>query len=170
MSRSNDRDDTDFSFPIFFNQGSEILDELVYSKLYSKGDNTMELMLASRMSLNEINDRLKMPKVLFAGASSFCLLRSLAKLSRGKPFGIVYAVLSVDLFRMSYNCYIKRYCELVGKSLFGDVKKAGTTLLSWTQSSLGIKDESENPIHRIREGVVWEAVLTDTVMEKVVNE
>eukprot|EP01041_Mallomonas_annulata_P010487 gene10487-21876_t len=172
--RSTGKNDNDVSFLKFVDQGSEMLDELLYSKLYKKGDSTMELMLASRISdygaLSDLNDRLKTPKVLFAAAGSFCLLMSLAKLSRGGASGIVFAVLSADLFRMSYNCYIKRYCVLAGRSLFGNIKRAGSTLLSWAQSSLGIKDESEDPIHKLQEDVVWEAVLTDTVTEKIVNE
>eukprot|EP01041_Mallomonas_annulata_P007963 gene7963-16299_t len=172
--KSNGFNGTYVLLPRFVVEGSEILDVL-YSRLYKQGDCMVELMLASIPhydALSFLNIKLKTPKVIFAAAGSFCLVNSLDKLlsRKGAVLGIVFAVLSADLFRMSYNCYIKKYCELVGRNYFGSMERTGNTFLSWAQSSMGIKDESENPIRRVQVDLIWEAVLADTITEKIINQ
>lgn len=155
---------------------SDILDDVVYSKIYSNETSQLQQMVSDRITddykvMKQVNNKLKLPKVLFAAGGSFFALIALSKLPARRPVsGVLCALLSLDLFRMSYNCYIKTYCPLAGKVLVGDIKRFSNTLLNSVQSAVGLKNGKEDPIRILNEEIVWEAIFENTVTKAVLSQ
>jgi len=61
----------------------------------------------------------------------------------GSSAFIIYGLFSIDLFKMSYNCYIHRYLQLSLAVISSDVDKIGNALIKSTKKLLGIENEVE---------------------------
>ena len=79
---------------------------------------------------------------------------------------LLYFALGFDLFSISYNCYIKRYCALSGRRYF---KLVGDKVTSWIKESLGLKASSgsEDPIAMLNKDIDWEMITENTITKAV---
>jgi len=153
--------------------GSDLLDDVIFSQLYKKKESTVEAMIkkiiADSDSVRMLRDRLKYPKVVFAFSGMFLFLLSLWKLSAGNTIsGVLCLVLSSDLGRMSSNCYLKTYCANAGSLLFGSIKRTGNTILAWMQTTVGLQEKEDDPLHTLQDQIVWEAILEQTLTKHAI--
>lgn len=83
----------------------------------------------------------------------------------------IYGGASVDLLRISYNCYIKQYCTLVARKLAGNASALGNTLFQWISANMhaGSREtNTQDPFAVIKEKIMWDVVFTtDTYWYKI---
>lgn len=144
-------------------EGSEILDTYVFEPYhYSKADpaNLTPSTLKSFQSISKVVHPLKKVKVgCFAGFLC-CAGFSIFALSRGR-MGSTFALTvgSVDLMRISYNCYDKRYEELYLNKLGGSVNRVCDTVFNVTKSLLGL---CPNPLVQLCTQIEGGVLIRDT--------
>ena len=81
---------------------------------------------------------------------------------------VAYGGASIDLLRISYNCYIKQYCTIVAKKLAGNASALGNTLFQWISSNItpninhtnNNKHVPQDPFTVIKERIMWDVVYT----------
>jgi hypothetical protein len=96
-------------------------------------------VLTDMQRFTYLNRQLRIVKVFTAGAGILCLGAFLGSFFSQRLIGMaIYGVFSADLFRISYNCFIKNYICLCMSKLGGNVSKASETVLSWMTSAAGL--------------------------------
>lgn len=111
-----------------------------------------------------LDQSLKKIKVFaFLAAPVLCL----AALSnwRSSPLRcLFFAIIAADSFRISFNCYTKRYVAMAFKRFGGDgdPTKLGKTFLMWAKNTLGFGNGSDS-LSQFSKGILWDLVFDGTV-------
>ena len=141
--------------------------------MWQQAAGPMERKIAESMTdmavFRRIDGMLRTTKVLAFVASPFFLMSCLKNLASARPvLGIIYGLLAVDCFKISFNCYIKTYCALALQNLGadGDPSKIGATIMAWASSTFGV-GRAEDPFKKLQEGVMWEVIFHDCVSMRV---
>jgi hypothetical protein len=150
---------------------SDGLDEIIFEPFYQsqKAVNHMYITeaLTACKSSKYIEYRLKLVKVLSAGGSLICAGLSLSNL--GNIFKLViFGVLSVDLLRISYNCYMKNYVSLALKKIGGDPAKVAKSIFKFAQNVIGINasNSDDDPFFKLKNDVMIDVVFENTLMKQ----
>ena len=122
-------------------------------------------------TFQKIDDKLRPVKVgTFVGGVILLLysLRSIQSGGAGVLRGLIFGAGAVDMFRISFNCYIKAYCSHAARKIGGNTLKLGETILSWVQSAIGLNSSKVNDVFsRIQKEVMWDVVFIDTFASKL---
>lgn len=122
----------------YFEIISQNVDAAVFEPYFNSHAGTFERNLYDNMtdlkSIRKIDDLLRTKKVfafIMCIASAGMCVSSILQSSPART--IAYGVISADLLRVSYNCYIKNYCALALKRLGSDGNpvKIGAAVFQW---------------------------------------
>ena len=127
----------------YFDILSDHLDAEAYGPFYDANSGSFEKSLGEKITdyktFRKINNSLKSLKVAAFLGSIFCALYSISQFMTRRPLkGAIYGLMAYDLVRVSYNCYIKKYCSITANKLGGDFSKLGSTIFQVAQSALGM--------------------------------
>jgi len=160
---------------------SNMLDSFIFDKCYKAEAGTFEASITAALTdygaVSHIEEKLKFPKLL---AAALCIAMStlaISKLKNNPVLFIFYGLIVVDSSRVSYNCYIKKYCSLASKRFLNDSNAMGETLMSWTQKALGIfgvgNPKEKDPLEKLKREVMWDVLLDETfskiAMKKILD-
>jgi hypothetical protein len=127
-----------------------------------------ETLAACRSSIR-IQKKLTNTKVFFAFLSVFFFSFSVFSFMNSRGGAILKSAFlmffSLDFLRVSYNCFIKKYCSNFIKIYFGDVAKTTSSIFKAAKSALGVTDPSEDPLLQIKHDVIWTMLLEDTLSQ-----
>ena len=165
----------DFNLDETIGSASSFLDENIYEPYYQShvSNNYMGVaeVLAKYKSSATIMPYLKKLKVVSAAISLFGVVFAIRNLTQSKlPQALLLGVISIDLFRISYNCYDKRYCSLYVNMIGSDISKVGDTIYKFVKSAIGITDNSQDPLIKLYTEIQWSLVLKDTITEVVLSK
>lgn len=121
---------------------------------------------------SKINKELQRIKLIAAGSSAICFGMALSGLTtRRIGVTVLYGVLSVDLLRVSYNCYLKNYLTLAMNKLGldGNIKNACDTFFQMIQSAVGVTSSQEDPLHILKNEVSYELLSMNTIARFIYN-
>lgn len=162
--------ETDLSNQIeaFVDKTSVLLDESLFEPFYQStvpSDNMgiADVMAAHRSSRSRIGTALKRIKVA-------CALSSLLCFGLGVRYGVsryiihagMFCVASLDLLRISYNAYDKKYCSLYLEMIGGSLSKVTDTIFKFAKTIVGMADPEEDPLIRLRQEIIWRNLFRDT--------
>lgn len=159
----------------YFRLVSDALDEHVFKQLYTDTPSTTtnkyfaEALAATKSPkvLNALNNF----KVCCAAASVLCLGLAAQSLSaRSIPKVAVFAILGFDCAKMSYNCYIKKYCSDALHHLFGDTMTTGQTLFASVKAAVGLADPTSDPLLRLKHGIIYEVIYQHTLTKHIYDK
>ena len=153
------------------NELSQALDERFFEPLYDSEACTSELekSLAARFTdykpFAAIEEKLRTIKVGAAVAGLLCGAMAVSGALQGRPANIlVYAVLAHDLFRVSFNCYIKKYVSNASRRLGDNLfTAAANTLLNVISSAVLGKPDV---VQRLQTEVVYETLADYTLSQR----
>lgn len=141
-----------------------------YASQAGEYEKALASVIVDYKKVQKIESRLKPIKAFSAVAGALSLIMGLKYFSRSSPSCVVYAILGFDLFVLSYNCYIKRYCALAGKQYFDHV---GDKITCWVKGALGLnKDQKKevDPIAVLNGDIEWEMLLEGTITKAAVKQ
>ena len=151
---------------------AEVLDDRLFVPLFDQETATSELekSLASKFAdlrdFAEMNEQLKKYKVYSAAGALLCFSLAVRSVLQGRVTNVVlYAVLGHDLFRVSYNCFIRKYISNAVKRLGDNVfSAAANTFLSMVQSAVFGKPDV---IQRLQQELQFEALADGTISQRL---
>lgn len=119
-------------------------------------------------SFAKIDVQLRSVKVYSVLACIICLGLSLSNFAGGRfAHVLIYAATAHDLLRVSYNCYIKRYCSRAVKRLGGNLlEAAGNVFMNAVSSALFGKPDL---MSRLQEEVIWDVLFDDTFARRALD-
>jgi hypothetical protein len=85
----------------------------------------------------------------------------------GNVKALLYFAIGYDLFTVSYNCFIKRYCSNAGRRFFKEVNE---TVVSAIKETLGLKNTEEDPIAMLNRDLDWDSITKDTLTRPLVKK
>lgn len=149
----------------YFDSVSDALDDNVFEPMYrSQSDSSKDLKLTETFknlkSFRHVNDKLKTVKVITFSLCVIFAINSIGQIRSHPLKAVVFGLVSVDLFRVASNCYIKNYAAIAAKKLGGDLQTLGTTLFQVAASALGLS--GEDPIQQMKKGVMWDCLFQGT--------
>ena len=131
--------------PDYVDSVSKIVDDNLFEPYFAKHSGTFERNLYENMtdlrSIRKIDNNLRFPKVAaIVGCAFSCGLLIKSCASASPAYAIIYGIMSADLLRISYNCYIKNYCAIALKKLGsdGNPAKIGAAVFQWYRTILEI--------------------------------
>jgi hypothetical protein len=133
-------------------------------------ETAVAVAIADYKKVQRVESKLKPVKVFAALAGVLSLSMGLKALSRNSPSAIVYAIAGFDLFVLSYNCYIKKYCAVAGKQYFN---KVGDKVTWWIKDTLGLnsdKKEKADPAVLLNGDIVWDMLLEGTITQAAMTQ
>lgn len=164
-----EEENVSFSIESYVDLASETLDDIFYEPFYHHQlpSNHMGLaeVLSNLRSSSQILIPLKRIKVLCAISALFCFGLSI-RYAIGKyiPHSLVLLLFAGDLFRVSYNCYDKKYCSLYLHMIGGNPIRAADTIFKFVSSMVGISEPSVDPFVGLRKEIVWKNLVQDTML------
>ena len=124
--------------PDYIETVSQIVDDNVFEPYFTSNSGLFERNLYENMtdlrSIRKIDNLLRFTKVASIIGCLFSFGLCLRSCARASPaYAILYGIMSVDLLRISYNCYIKNYCAIALKQLGsdGNPAKIGAAVFQW---------------------------------------
>lgn len=124
--------------PDYVDSISKSVDDNLFEPYFAKHSGAFERNLYENMtdlrSIRKIDNNLRFPKVAAIVGCAFSGGLFLRSCAGGSPaYAILYGVMSADLLRISYNCYIKNYCAIALKKLGsdGNPAKIGAAVFQW---------------------------------------
>mmetsp|Transcript_15362 Transcript_15362/g.14732 ORF Transcript_15362/g.14732 Transcript_15362/m.14732 type:complete len:205 (-) Transcript_15362:92-706(-) len=155
--------------PDFIQIVSTLVDENIYEPHFQSTADTFSRNLSETMTntktFKKIDDNLRFTKVNSLIAAIFLFLQCLRYFALASPiYALLYGFISVDLLRVSHNCYLKNYCCIALKRLGadGDPKKLGAAFFQWAQSAVGVKN-SEDPFAKLSEKIIYEVIFNKCI-------
>jgi hypothetical protein len=148
---------------------SDALDDNIFAPIFKENAaqshvSFAEVLMTTKSS--EVGKTLAHMKVGFALASLFSSGMCARSISQGNlPKVIIFGVFAGDCFRMSYNCYMKKYCAAVIKRFFGDAASIGKTIFASVSSAVGLADPASDPLLQVRTGVIFELIYENTTLQ-----
>lgn len=154
---------------------SGTLDEIFFEPFYQHQLPSNNLGIADTMasfrSAGHISTTLKRIKVA-------CAVTSLISFALSIRYGmthyflhaIVLGILAADLFRISFNCYEKKYCSLYLDMIGGSAVKITETIFKFAKAAVGISDPADDPFVRLRTEIVWRNLIQDTIILGLVHK
>lgn len=147
---------------------SNALDEHIFKQLYTDTPNPhkyfAEALAATKSP--KILKTLNNFKVICAVSSLFFFGLAAKNLATKNIFKVlVYGMLGFDLCKMSYNCYMKKYCTNALHHLFGDTLTTGATIFASVKAAVGLADPASDPLIKLKHGIMFE-VIYDTTLTK----
>ena len=118
--------------------------EDIYSKYPQSFDTILSLQVVDDLGLQQLKNELLKPKLFFAASGLLLSLLTVKYVTAGSTASLICGLLSFDCFKLSYNCFYKKYCSLVYETHFGSTRKSLNTVLSWSQQALGISDNKNS--------------------------
>jgi hypothetical protein len=122
----------------YFEIISQNVDSAVFEPYFNSTAGTFERSLYDNMtdlkSIRKIDDLLRTKKVIAAVMCVASAGMCVSSILLSSPLrAMAYGVISADLLRVSYNCYIKNYCALALKRLGsdGNPAKIGAAVFQW---------------------------------------
>lgn len=156
-------------------QVSNELDDKLFNPLYETENQTSELEKALTAKLagdykafTAVEEKLKPIKVAAAAACVLCLGLTLSNFAAGRPVNaFLYAAAAHDAFKVSNNCFVRKYLNNATKRLGGSFLEAvGNTLLSSINSAIFGKPDV---LQRLQQDVQWDTLLDWTFTKKVLE-
>ena len=152
---------------------AEVLDDRLFVPLFDQETATSELekSLASKFAdlreFAEMDSKLRSFKVYSAAGALLCFSLAVRSVLQGRVTNVVlYAVLGHDLFRVSYNCFIRKYISNAVKRLGDNVfSAAANTFLSMVQSAVFGKPDV---IQRLQQELQFEALADGTICQRLI--
>ena len=132
-------------------------------------ENALSSAIADYKKVQKIESKLKPVKVFTALSGVLSLTMALKSFTRNSPSSIAYAILGFDLFVVSYNCYIKKYCAVAGKQYFNQV---GDKVTFWIKDTLGLKTEEKqaDPVAVLNGDIDWTMLMEGTIAKVAVAQ
>lgn len=130
-------------------------------------ENAVSTVISDYKKVKKIESKLKPIKVFSAIGGALSLAMGMKYTYRSIPGSIAYVAMGFDLFVISYNCYIKKYCAVAGKRYFNQVGEKVTT---WIKDALGFKSgkDQADPIALLNDGDVdWVMLFEGTISKAV---
>ena len=125
-------------------------------------------MLSSMRSSYTVVQPLKRIKIVCFYGSLGLLGLSLTKLARGRVFlSSTMMFGSMELLRVSYNCYDRRYNTIYRDQLFGDTQRCKKTSLQIFNSLMGRIHPFHNPFYKVHHHINWKILVKDTLCEDI---
>lgn len=146
---------------------SKSLDEVFFEPFYQ------HYLPSNHMGLAEVMANLKSSSKVLAPLKQikvFCAISAFLFFGLGIRYGIkkyvphslLFFLLAADLFRVSYNCYDKKYCSLYLNMIGGSATKAADTIFKFVSSMVGMAEPTADPLIGLRNEVVWRNLIQDT--------
>ena len=159
----------------FVQSASFHLDDTFYEPFYQHNLPSNNMGIADVMAAFRTNSKIIKP---LKRIKVFCALSSLFFFGIGIQYGmrrwiphaILFLGLSADLFRISYNCYDKKYCSLYLHMIGGNVSKLTDTIFKFAKSVVGISEPEDDPLLRLRTEIVWRNLLEDTILQFIYHK
>ena len=152
---------------------SEILDYYIYEPWFCSHAGTVENGVLDALvqfgHSRKIEDTLTLPKLFLASLSVIFFMAGMLKFKINPVYGLLYLVFSHDCFRMSYNCYSKRYYSLAGCNLVTNPTKMASTLYNLAAQTMGAIVEKD-PLSEIKDNVQWHLIVHSTFCKYVYDE
>lgn len=127
-------------------------------------------MISSMRSSYSVVQPLKRIKIACFYGSLGLLGLSLTKLARGRVFlSSTMMFGSMELLRVSYNCYDRRYNTIYRDQLFGDSERRKKTCLQTFSSLMGRIHPFHNPFYKVHHHINWKILVKDTLCEDIYN-
>lgn len=173
-SRNNSNSNKQDSLEEIVNEVSNHLDTHMYQPIYERYQDSYEISIAATIkefyhpNFFAITKKLRNIKVICASCSVLFLgyaLQSFALNRRLKT--IIYGALFMDLFRMSYNCYLPRYASSIMKKMGGSIGIVSDAFFRAIQSAVGISSGDSSTMDIIRKDILWDLIIKDTFVIKI---
>jgi hypothetical protein len=144
--------------PPMLDQISNILDDNIYSPLYSQYASQMELSISglAAIAASKVCKKLVPIKVGCFVAGCLFLISSIRFLSQNHIRGGYYLIIAYDLFRVSYNSYHRSYFSIMGHQTLSSVSSLANTLKSFFNSN------GSDATSQVSEFVNWNYLLDGT--------
>lgn len=106
-------------------------------------------------------------KLFFLIAAGYCIKFTVENVLKQNVYqAFAASLVSLDLLRMGYNCYIKSYFNLSAKKLGGDVFKMRDVVLNKISGDDNAQDPKLNPMLHIKENkVMWNLIPQNTILQ-----
>ena len=128
-------------------------------------------MLSSMRSSYTVVQPLKWIKIVCFYGSLGLLGLSLSKLARERVFlSSTMMFGSMELLRVSYNCYDRRYNTIYRDQLFGDSERRKKTGFQTFSSLMGRIHPFQNPFYKVHHHINWKILVKDTLCEDIYNQ
>lgn len=129
---------------------------------------SMTNKFADYKSFSQIDLQLRKIKVGCLVGSVLCAGMAVSSFLGGRlAHALIYAVSAHDLLRVSYNCFIKRYCARAATRLGGSIlEAAGNVLLNVVNSALFGQPDV---VSRLQREVLWDVLFDDTLAKRALD-
>ena len=149
---------------------SEVLDQYIYEPWFCSHAGSLENGVLDALvqfgHSRKIEETLTLPKLFLASMSVILVTASMFKFRNNPIYGLLYLLLSHDAFRMSYNCYSKKYYSLAGGSLVANPNRVASTLYNFVVGS----SVDNDPLSEIKDNVQWELIVDSTFCKYAYEE
>lgn len=148
---------------------SSTLDEIFFEPFYQHQLPDNHLGIADAMttfrSAGHISGLLKKIKVMCATISLFCFALSIRYgMTHWVLHSLALFAIAADSFRISFNCYEKKYCSLYLNTIGGSAMKLMETIFKFAKSIVGVSDPADDPFVRLRSEISWGSLIQDTIL------
>ncbi len=130
---------------------------------------TSDMISSMRSSYNVVQPLKRIKIACYCGSLGLLGL-SLIKLARGRIIQSATRMFgSMELLRVSYNCYDGRYNTIYRDQLFGDTERSTKTGQQIFSSLMGHIHPSQNPFYKVHHHINWKVLVKDTLCEDSYN-
>ena len=139
-----------------------------FFRLFTPKDQFQAIVAVTSTQLAWNKDLKLLPiKLAFLIAARYCVNFTFQNVMKQNVYqAFIASLVSLDLLRMAYNCYVKSYFNLTAKKLGGDVFTLRDTILQSGSSESASKDPKLNPMLHIHENkIMWNLIPQNTILQ-----